>query len=276
MKGANVGVRDIRVRYHACGKAAGGGDIARSGARERKQGFSRVLCFATSFAIRRSAGDWTKGRCVMEAAEVKDLIDEAHERERAKHRPAERHHAEEEGGHGVKTSTAIYISVLAAVLAIVSVAGSNAGKELMASAIEASDSFAYYQAKTQRQISLRLAADEIELLSAGMPAEAQAKALQRSAEYRQSAERMEADEGKNSRKDLLGKAKAAELRRDHAAAQDPYFDFAEGMLQLAIVLASVFAITNKGFILWTSRALAAAGVLMAADGFTLILPLPFL
>lgn len=214
----------------------------------------------------------------MEAAEVKDLIDEAHERERAKHRPAGHHHAEEndEGGHGVKMSTAIYISVLAAVLAIVSVAGSNAGKELMASAIEASDSFAYYQSKTQRQISLRLAADELELLSAGMPAEAQAKALQRSTEYRQSADRMEADDGKNSRKDLLNKAKAAEVRRDHAAAQDPYFDFAEGMLQLAIVLASVFAITNRGFILWASRALAAAGVLMAVDGFTLILPLPFL
>lgn len=214
----------------------------------------------------------------MEAAEVKDLIDEAHERERAKRKALGGHHSEnaEDGGHGVKMSTAIYISVLAAVLAIVSVAGSNAGKELMASAIEASDSFAYYQAKTQRQISLRLAADELELLSAGMPADAQAKALQRSAEYRQSADRMEADEGKNSRKDLLGKAKAAEVRRDHAAAQDPYFDFAEGMLQLAIVLASVFAITNWAFILWASRALAAVGVLMAVDGFTLILPLPFL
>ncbi|CAO3414363.1 DUF4337 family protein [Azospirillum endophyticum] len=214
----------------------------------------------------------------MEAAEVKDLIDETHERERAKRKAPGGHHAEggEEGGHGVKTSTAIYISILAAVLAVVSVAGSNAGKDLMASAIEASDSFAYYQSKTQRQISLRLAADEIELLSAGMPADAQAKALQRSGEYRQAADRMETEEGKNSRKDLLAKAKAAEMRRDHAAAQDPYFDFAEGMLQLAIVLASVFAITDKGFILWTSRALAAIGLLMAADGFTLILPLPFL
>lgn len=214
----------------------------------------------------------------MEATEVKDLIDETHERERAKRHGAGPQHSDgrEEGGHGVKTSTAIYISLLAAVLAIVSVAGSNAGKELIASAIESSDSFAYYQAKTQRQISLRLAADEIELLSAGMPAEAQERALQRSVEYRQAAERMEADEGKNSRKDLLAKAKAAEVRRDHAAAQDPYFDFAEGMLQLAIVLASVFAITDKAFILWTSRALALAGLLMAVDGFTLILPLPFL
>ncbi|BAI72896.1 hypothetical protein AZL_022580 [Azospirillum sp. B510] len=244
-------------------------------------GFSNAACFATSSVIRPSAEGRAEDERSMDAAEVKDLIDETHERERAKHKA--RHGSEhaqhpdgEEGGIGLKTSTAIYISVLAAVLAIVSVAGSNAGKELMASAIEASDSFAYYQAKTQRQISLRVAADEIELLSAGMPPEAQAKAVQRSAEYRLMADRMESDEGKNSRKDLLAKAKAAELRRDHAAAQDPYFDFAEGMLQLAIVLASVFAITNKGFILWVSRGLAAAGVLMAADGFTLILPLPFL
>lgn len=224
----------------------------------------------------------------MEATEVKDLMDEAHEHEHKRRRhgagggagggghgdgPDETH---ENGGGGVKISTAIYISVLAAVLAIVSVAGSNAGKDLMASAIEASDGYAYYQAKTQRQISLRLAADELELLSAGMPAEGQEKALKRSVEYRLSADRMEADDGKNSRKDILAKAKAAEERRDHAATQDPYFDFAEGLLQLAIVLASVFAITNIGFILWVSRGMALVGFALALDGFTLAFPLPFL
>jgi hypothetical protein len=205
----------------------------------------------------------------MDAAEVKELIDEAHEHERRKR-------GHDDGDGGLKISTAVYISMLAAVLAIVSVAGSNAGKDMMASAIEASDSFAYYQAKTQRQISLRLAADELELLSAGMPAEGQARALKKSAEYRLNADKMEADDGKNSRKDLLAKAKAAEAKRDHAATQDPYFDFAEGLLQLAIVLASVFAITNMGFILWVSRALAAVGLALAVDGFTLAYPLPFL
>lgn len=205
----------------------------------------------------------------MDAAEVKELIDEAHEHERRK-----RGHDDGEGG--LKISTAVYISMLAAVLAIVSVAGSNAGKDMMASAIEASDSFAYYQAKTQRQISLRLAADELELLSAGMPAEGQARALKKSAEYRVNADKMEADDGKNSRKDLLAKAKTAEAKRDHAATQDPYFDFAEGLLQLAIVLASVFAITNMGFILWVSRVLAVVGLALAVDGFTLVYPLPFL
>lgn len=202
----------------------------------------------------------------MDAAEAKDLIEEAHENE----------HGEKKGeSGGLKTSTAIYISALAAALAIVSVAGSNAGKELIASAIEASDNYAYYQAKTQRQISLRIAADEMELLSAGLSAEAQEKVARKSADYRKAADRMEAEEGKNSRQQLLARAKDAEARREHAAAQDPYFDFAEGLLQLAIVLASVFAITNKGFILWVSRVLAAVGFLLAVDGFTLAVPLPF-
>lgn len=212
----------------------------------------------------------------MEATEVKDLIDETHEHERRRHGAGHEEGREEGHGSAVRTSTAIYISVLAAVLAIVSVAGSNAGKELAASAIEASDNYAYYQAKTQRQISLRLAAEQLDLLGAGLPAEARAAQLARSDEYRQAADRMETEEGRNSRKDLLAKAKAAEDRRDHAAAQDPYFDFAEGLLQLAIVLASVFAITDKGLILWSSRALAVAGLALAADGFTLALPLPFL
>ncbi|SMH59245.1 DUF4337 domain-containing protein [Azospirillum agricola] len=214
----------------------------------------------------------------MEATEVKDLIDESHERERRRHGGGQDgdQHGGHEGGSGVKTSTAIYIAVLAAALAIVSVAGSNAGKELMANAIEASDGYAYYQAKTQRQISLRLAADQLDLLGAGMPAEAKEQALKRAAEYRLSADRMETDDGKNSRKDLLAKAKAAEDRRDHAAAQDPYFDFAEGLLQLAIVLASVFAITNMGLILWASRGLALVGMVLAVDGMTLAVPLPFM
>lgn len=204
----------------------------------------------------------------MDAAEAKELIEEAHAHEHG--------HGKHDGdGGGLKTSTAIYISALAAALAIVSVAGSNAGKELIASAIEASDNYAYYQAKTQRQVSLRVAADEMELLSAGLSAEAQDKVAKKAADYRKAADRMEAEEGRNSRQQLLARAKDAEARRDHAAAQDPYFDFAEGMLQLAIVLASVFAITNKGFILWVSRVLAAIGFLLAADGFTLAVPLPF-
>jgi len=199
----------------------------------------------------------------MEATEVKDLIDEAIERDNAKE-------------SGSKTSTAIYISILAAVLAVVSVLGNNAGKEMMASAIEMSDTYAYYQAKTQRQVSLRLAADELELLSDGMSDAAKSKAAAKVADYRKTADRMDSDEDKNSRQALLDKARAAEHRRDHAAAQDPYYDYAEALLQIAIVLASVFVVTELAFVLWASYALAAVGALLALDGFSLLVPLPFL
>jgi len=199
----------------------------------------------------------------MEATEVKDLIDEAVEREHEKEKSS-------------KTSTAIYISILAAVLSVVSVMGSNASKEMMASAIEASDLFAYYQAKTQRQMSQRLAADQLELLAEGLPDAARSRAEAKAAEYRKAADRADAAAEDNNRQLLLAKARDAEHRRDHAAAQDPYFDFAEALLQIAIVLASVFVITDMMMILWASRLLGAAGVLLAADGFTQWLPLPFL
>lgn len=199
----------------------------------------------------------------MEATDVKDLIEEAIEHDHEK-------------AAGSKTSTAIYISLLAAVLAVVSVLGSNAGKEMMANAIDASDTYNYYQAKTQRQVSLRVAADELELLSEGLPDAAKAKAAAKVAEYRKAADRMDSADDKNSRPALLDKARAVEQRRDHAAAQDPYYDFAEALLQIAIVLASVFVITELSFVLWASWALAGAGIVLALDGFTQIIPLPFL
>ncbi|MBP2293152.1 DUF4337 domain-containing protein [Azospirillum rugosum] len=199
----------------------------------------------------------------MEATEVKDMIDEAVEREHVKEK-------------GSKTSTAIYISVLAAVLSVVSVMGSNASKEMMASAIEASDTFAYYQAKTQRQVSLRLAADQLELLTDGMPDAIRSKAEAKIAEYRKNADRADSPTEDNNRQSLIAKARDAEHRRDHAAAQDPYFDFAEALLQIAIVLASVFVITDMALILLASRILGAVGVLLALDGITQWIPLPFL
>ena len=37
------------------------------------------------------------------------------------------------------------------------------------------------------------------------------------------------------KKDLLNRAKEHEKARDHAMQQDPWIDYAEGMLQIAIV-----------------------------------------
>ena len=74
-----------------------------------------------------------------------------------------------------------------------------------------------------------------------MPPEAQA-ALQapRPRPYRKTVARYETEpETGEGKKELIAKAKEYEAKRDHALKQDPYFDYAEALLQIAIVLISV-------------------------------------
>jgi hypothetical protein len=174
-----------------------------------------------------------------------------------------------------RTFTAIYIAILAAVLAVVSVTGSNIAKSLLTNSIESSDQYAFYQAKTQRMLMFRLSAESLEATMGFLPEDGRAVARERVAEYRRSADRLENEE-KDGRKAILARAKMAENLRDLAAAQDPYYDFAEALLQIAIVLASVFAITERRFLLWISRALALTAIGLAIDGYWMLIPLPFL
>ncbi|MEK6709765.1 MAG: DUF4337 family protein, partial [Nitrospinota bacterium] len=73
------------------------------------------------------------------------------------------------GDERFRKRAAIYVGVLAALLAITSLGGENAAKEMMSANISASNLWAFYQAKTIRQTSLRLAADEMETLLATRP-----------------------------------------------------------------------------------------------------------
>jgi hypothetical protein len=58
--------------------------------------------------------------------------------------------------------------------------------------------------------------------------------------------------------------------------RDPYFDWSQALLQIAIVLASVYLIIGNLSLLGLSAGLGALGVLLMLNGFALLLPLPFL
>jgi hypothetical protein len=58
--------------------------------------------------------------------------------------------------------------------------------------------------------------------------------------------------------------------------KDPYFDWSEALLQIAIVLASVHLIIGNMPLLAMSGGLGLLGVLLMLNGFTLIIKLPFL
>ena len=72
------------------------------------------------------------------------------------------------------------------------------------------------------------------------------------------------------------KGKLLEMERDVALRKDPYFDWSQALLQIAIVLASVHLIIGNAWLLGLSGALGALGTLLMLNGFTLVVRLPFL
>ena len=175
--------------------------------------------------------------------------------------------------------TAIYIAVLAVILAICSVGGGNATKDMIRASIETTDTYAFYQAKNIRQTAYDLAADEfeIELLRPGLPEEARKMLSDKIAKYRATSKRYETDpEKKEGKQELLAKAKQLEKERDVAMIRDPYFDFAGAMLQIAIVLASASIIMGGPMLLWISIGLGVFGTLITINAFALLVNLPFI
>jgi hypothetical protein len=163
-------------------------------------------------------------------------------------------------------------------LAIASLGGSEATKEMLNSNIHASDTYAFYQAKNIRQTSYQIAAEQIDLLGAGLTGlspEQQSKIQQLSKRYRDTAARYDSEpatgEGK---KELMAKAKQWEKKRDHAASEIPNFEYAEALYQIAIVLGSVAIVAASPWLLGLSGALATFGLLLTLNGYLLLVPLP--
>ena len=172
-----------------------------------------------------------------------------------------------------KNRTALTISILAMALAIASLGGSNAAKEITQENILAANSYAFYQAKSIRQTSLKIAATDLELqlLSApDMPTVAKEAMQKKIEDYKKTIERYESEpETKEGKKELLVVAKEHEAVRNHAMRQDPWFDYAEGALQIAIVLLSVSIVAGLPVLFWAGAALGALGALSALNGFFL-------
>ena len=180
---------------------------------------------------------------------------------------------EEAEANGSKNRTALTIPVLAMVLAIASIGGSNAGKEITQENILAANSYAFYQAKSIRQTTLKIAATYLELQllrEPDMPTVAKEAMQKKIEDYKKTIERYESEpETKEGKKELLVVAKAHEAVRDHAMRQDPWFDYAEGALQIAIVLLSVSIVAGLQVLFWAGTALGGLGSLCAANGFFL-------
>ena len=185
---------------------------------------------------------------------------------------------QEKSNDKFKQRAAILIAVLAMLLAITALGGSNAGKEAVNNNVLASNYFNFYQAKNMRQTAIRLAADHLELAvlsDPSIPDAAKAVLARKVDGYRKTVARYESEpdtgEGK---KELLARAKEYEAKRDHALKQDPYFDYAEALLQIAIVLISVAIIAELGWLGAVGATLGGIGVLLMVNGYLLLVEIP--
>ena len=203
----------------------------------------------------------------MEAHEIAERIHEDVE----EHAPTHRSHETM-----FRRLTAIYVGVVAMLLAIATLGGAEATKEMLNANIHASDTYAFYQAKSIRQTVYQTSASELELLAGGtaISNEDKAKAAELIKKYRDPATRYESDpktgEGKQ---ELMEKAHEWEHARDHAAAQLPNFEYGEALFQIAIVLGSVAIVAVSPWLLGFSGILAAAALLLTVNGYFLLVPL---
>lgn len=211
----------------------------------------------------------------MDSTDAADLIAEIHE-DRQEHEQNDR----------FRNRAALLIALLAAVLAIGGLGGGNATDDMIASNIRASDTWAFFQAKNVRQTIYEIAAEDLEtrLGAPGVDSDERARLGGRLAAYRATAERYESEpdpEAPNDplrgegKRQLSAQAQAHEAAFERASQQDGNFDMAEVLLQLALVLGSVAILALNRAILVVSGLLGLAGVLLTANGFLLLAPLPF-
>jgi hypothetical protein len=177
-----------------------------------------------------------------------------------------------------KQRCAIAIAVLAMILAITSLGGSNAGKEAVNNNILASNFFNFYQAKNMRQTAFALAADQFEIAwmsDPALPADTKAALAKKLDDYRKTIARYESEpQTQEGKKELMARARVHEEVRDHALKQDPYFDYSEALLQIAIVLISVAIVAEAVWLAFFGGVLGVVGTLLMLDGFLLLVEIP--
>jgi hypothetical protein len=164
---------------------------------------------------------------------------------------------------------ALSVAVYAVVLAITALGGSNAMKDAMLHQMKASNLWAYYQAKSGREYSTKLTLDRFDFDRSYLPKEVGDRADETVNRLKQEAERYgrEKDE-------IKAQAEAREADRDLAMQRDPYFDYAEVLLQIAIVMASVAILSRSRPTWWISLVLAGLGSFLCVNGHTLLVKVP--
>jgi Domain of unknown function (DUF4337) len=175
-------------------------------------------------------------------------------------------HTKEAAGENRKI--ALLIAVIALCLALSETLGKGAQTESIAKNVEASNLWAFFQAKTIRRTTVQTAAEQSRLSLGALSDDAAKAVLQKQIDDWQKTAaryRSEPETGEGSEQ-LSERAKHAEEERELATAKYHHFELASAAFQIGIVLASATIITGMIVLAWISGLLALAGIAMTALG----------
>src|SRR5258708_3290855 len=175
-------------------------------------------------------------------------------------------HAEHASGSNKKI--ALLIAVIALFLAFSETLGKGAQTEALGKNVEASNLWAFFQAKSIRRTVVQATSEQAKLSLGVMGDDAAKAALQKqieewtkpAARYRSEPETGEGSE------ELAKRAKHAEHERDLALAKYHHYELASAAFQIGIVLASATIITGIVALAWISGLLTLAGLAFTAIG----------
>ena len=183
----------------------------------------------------------------MEALEVKEKIEEVAE------------------GHGGSRSTnlriGLLIAALAALLALLEAGGKSAQTEAINANLQASDLWAFFQAKIVRMTTIRTAAETARLsLQGDLPAQTKAAIQKQIEAWNTAVESYDSEpQTGEGRKELSERAKEAETERNRKLAAYHLFELGSAASQLAIVLASATIITGFTLLVYLAGGLGIIG-----------------
>ncbi len=175
-------------------------------------------------------------------------------------------HAEHASGENRKI--ALLIAVIALFLALSETLGKGAQTESIAKNVEASNLWAFFQAKSIRRTVVQATSDQAKLSLGVMGDDAAKAALQKQIdEWQKTAARYRSEpETGEGTEQLSERAKHAEEERDLATAKYHHFELASAAFQIGIVLASATIITGMVALAWISGLLTLAGLAFTALG----------
>lgn len=184
------------------------------------------------------------------------------------------HELEEIKQRGFTKRVALITAIIAVVLGIGALGKNYTMKEMLLAQQQAPNQWSFYQAKVIREHlyrSQRMILETIQLDWGGSMKQGDKGRI------KIMLQKMAEEEARynKEKKEIKQEAKKFETMRDLHRSKDPFFEFAEVLLQISIVMSSVSILASSYKIFYFALSSATLGVLLAFNGFMMVFSLPF-